>query len=98
MAWLESVKRVEALKQNHAAYNVVIDIADPLANTTLANPTVRRVNEFLAGRDKSVETIANTIFPQALYRQHGHPKFIEVFQKQVLPKVAKNSKWSGYYF
>jgi hypothetical protein len=97
-AWLESVKRVEALKQNHEANNVVIDVVDPLANTTLANSIVRRVNEFLMAREKSVETIANTIFPQALYRLHGHPKFIEVFHEQVLPKVAKNSKWSGYYF
>jgi hypothetical protein len=97
-AWLEAVKAVEALKHHHQAHNVLIDVVDPIANTTLANPIVRRVNEFLEQREKSVETIANTIFPAALYRLHGHPKFIEVFHTQVLPKVAKNSKWSGYYF
>jgi hypothetical protein len=97
-AWLEAVRQVEALKQGHEAYNVLIDVVDPIANTTLANPIVRRVNEFLEEREKSLETIANTIFPSALYRLHGHPKFIEVFHTQVLPKVAKNSKWSGYYF
>jgi hypothetical protein len=97
-AWLEAVKGVDALKSSHEAHNVLIDVADPVANTTLANPIVRQVNEFLGLREKSVDTIANTIFPAALYRLHGHPKFVEVFHKYVLPKVAKNSKWSGYYF
>jgi hypothetical protein len=45
-----------------------------------------------------VDTIANTIMPAALYRLHGHPKFIKVFHDQVLPKVGKDGKWSGYYF
>lgn len=97
-AWLEAAKRVNAIIPGHEAHNVVLDVADPVAATTLANPIVRNVNDFLAARDKSVECIANTIFPQALYQLHGMPKFIEVFHEFVLPKVRKNAKWSGYYF
>jgi hypothetical protein len=96
-AWLEAVKQVNG-KKGHEAHNVMIDVENPIATTTLANPVVRHVNDFLVARDKSVESIANTIFPQALYSLHGMPKFIEVFHKLVLPKVRKNARWSGYYF
>ena len=98
MAWLEGVRQVDAMKPGHQAHNVVIDVADPVVNTTLANPIVRAVNDFLSTREKSVDTIANTIFPEALYRLHGHPQFIKVFHEKILPKVRKNEKWSGYYF
>jgi hypothetical protein len=96
-AWLEAVKRVDGQK-GHEAHNVIIDVEDPIAATTLSNPVVRHMNDFLVARDKSVESIANTIFPKALYHLHGMPKFIEVFHKLVLPKVRKNARWSGYYF
>ncbi len=96
-AWLEAVKLVDA-QPGHEAINVVIDVANPLAAATLGHPTVARVNDFLIGHGKSVETIANTIFPQTLYQRYGAEKFIAVFHTRVLPKVSANSRWSGYYF
>jgi hypothetical protein len=96
-AWLEAVRAVDG-QPGHEAHNVIIDVADPTAVATLAHPVVERVDQFLAARDKSVATIANTIFPQALYQRYGYPDFIEAFQTRVLPKVRKNRRWSGYYF
>jgi thymidylate synthase len=82
----------------HQATNVIIDVVDPTAAATLAHPVVAEVNNFLTARDKSVEAVANTIFPSALYGRHGNPGFIKVFHERVLPKVRKNKNWSGYYF
>jgi hypothetical protein len=96
-AWLAAVTQVNG-KQGHEASNVILDVAGPMAGATLSHPVVACVNAFLQAHDKSVETIANTIFPQALYHRYKMPRFIEVFQTQVLPKVAKNARWSGYYF
>jgi hypothetical protein len=96
-AWLEAVRAVDA-EPGHEAHNVVIDVADPTAGATLAHPVVACVDEFLSARDKSVETIANTIFPQTLYERYGYPGFIERFHTRVLPKVRSNKRWSGYYF
>jgi thymidylate synthase len=96
-AWLEATRLVDR-QPGHEAHNVIIDIANPTARATLADPVVAKVNGFLAARDKAVESIANTIFPQALYERHGAPKFIEVFHEMVLPKVRKSDRWSGYYF
>jgi hypothetical protein len=96
-AWLAAVSAVDQQK-GHRAHNVVIDVADPTSGATLTHPLVRQVNDFLAARNKSVECIANTIFPQSLYRRYGHPTFIDVFHERVLPKVRSDSRWSGYYF
>jgi hypothetical protein len=97
LAWLEAVRQVDA-EPGHEAHNVVIDVADPTAAATLAHPVVACVDGFLMARDKSIETIANTIFPQTLYERYGHPAFIEKFHTRVLPKVRSNKRWSGYYF
>jgi hypothetical protein len=96
-AWREAVRLVDA-QPGHAAYNVVIDIADPIAHASRQDPRVAVVDDFLFARDKSVETVANTIFPVGLYHRYGAPAFFEVFHDKVLPKVRRNGRWSGYYF
>jgi hypothetical protein len=102
-AWLEAAKLVDRQRGHdgqpgHQAMNVIIDVANPMAAATLAHPLVALVNDFLMARDKSIETVANTIFPRALYERHGRAGFIKVFHDRVLPKVRKNKNWSGYYF
>jgi len=102
-AWLEAVKLVDAQQGHqgqsaHQSMNVIVDVIDPTAGATLAHPVVREVNDFLMAREKSVETVANTIFPDTLYARHGSPSFIKIFNERVLPKVRKNKNWSGYYF
>lgn len=97
-AWQEAVRLVEA-ERGHSAYNVVIDIADPTANTTRQHPGVAFVDDFLRLRNQqTVETVANTIFPASLYHLHGAPAFFDIFQKRVLGRVRRNERWSGYYF
>jgi hypothetical protein len=96
-AWLEAVKQVNG-QAGHEAYNVVIDINDPTAGACLVHPIVSRVNDLLLAHDKSVEAIANTIFPWTLYQRYKMPDFIEAFHKRVLPRVRSNKRWSGYYF
>jgi hypothetical protein len=96
-AWLEAVKQVNS-QPGHEAHNVVIDVADPTAAASTLHPIVSQVNGLLAAHDKSVEAIANTIFPWALYEHHKMPAFIDAFHRRVLPKVRSNKRWSGYYF
>lgn len=96
-AWREAVRAVDA-RPGHSAYNVIIDVTDPIANATLADARVAVVDEFLSGCEKSVETVANTIFPAGLYRRYGAPTFFDVFRDNVLKKVRRSERWSGYYF
>lgn len=96
-AWRQAVQHVDQAS-GHEAYNVVIDIANPVANTTAAHAGIAAVDAFLTKRAKPVETVANTIFPAALYLRHGAPAFFDVFSQFVLPKVRRGERWSGYYF
>jgi hypothetical protein len=96
-AWREAVRAVEG-QPGHSAYNVIIDVADPIASATLADARIAVVNDFLSDCDKSVETVANTIFPAGLYRRYGAPAFFDVFRNSVLKKVRRSERWSGYYF
>ncbi|MBV9840654.1 MAG: hypothetical protein JOY99_03805 [Sphingomonadaceae bacterium] len=96
-AWREAVRLVDAAP-GRQAYNVIIDVADPVANASMAHAGIRAVDAFLAARAKPVDTVANTIFPASLYHRHGAPGFFDVFEKRVLPKVRRGERWSGYYF
>lgn len=97
-AWREAFRFVDG-EAGHQAHNVIIDVADPTARATLADPAVAEVDAFLSAHDKRpIETVANTIFPAALYHRHGAPLFFDRFRDNVLPKVRQKEAWSGYYF
>jgi hypothetical protein len=96
-AWREAVRAVDS-RTGHSAYNVIIDVENPLAGASLDDCRVAVVETFLQTHEKSVETVANTIFPQGLYVRHGAPKLFEVFDQRILKKVRRNDRWSGYYF
>jgi hypothetical protein len=96
-AWREAVRAVD-VQLGHTAYNVIIDVIDPTVNTTRQDARVAMVDDFLSGCNKSVETVANTIFPSGLYHRYGAPAFFDVFRDNVLKKVRRNERWSGYYF
>ncbi|MDE2392013.1 MAG: hypothetical protein AB7E55_34435 [Pigmentiphaga sp.] len=96
-AWREAVRAVNS-QSGHSAYNVIIDVLDPISHATLADVRVAVVDGFLSDCEKSVETVANTIFPAGLYHRYGAPDFFGVFLNNVLKKVRRNERWSGYYF
>lgn len=96
-AWREAVRAVDA-QPGHMAYNVIIDVAEPAINTTRQDARIAVVDDFLSASDKSVETVANTIFPASLYHLYGAPAVFDVFRDKVLKKVRRSERWSGYYF
>lgn len=96
-AWREAVRALAS--PPYAADNVIIDIANPLARATLEDPVVAEVDAFLRQWNaKPIETVANTLFPAALYRRHGAPAFYNRFMTRVLPAAKRDDRWSGYYF
>jgi hypothetical protein len=95
--WREAVRCVDR-EPGHEAHNVLLSVADPKAGADLSDPRVSIVNDFLLTHDKSIRTISNTIFPEALYRRYGAPEFFARFHERVLPSVRRSERWSGYYF
>src|SRR4051794_19417802 len=93
-AWVAAASAISAAVD---AYNVVIDVDNPTKFDDQDNAVIKLVDTFLRDRDlNSISTITNTIFPEALFRQHGSPKFYDVYHTEVYDKLT-TVRW-GLYF
>ena len=95
-AWLAAASAVQ--DAGGEAYNVVIDIADPLAVMGPDVAILTTVDQFL--REHHVNTlsgVANTIFPQGLLDRHGADGLYAGYNK-VLPRMKKMTHDWGRYF
>lgn len=96
-AWLAAASAVQA--RGGEAHNVVIDIADPLAETEIDAAIIREVDGFLRGhRANSLNGIANTIFPQATFDRHGPDALYDVYRRRLLPRMMRITRDWGRYF
>jgi thymidylate synthase len=96
-AWLAAASAVQAV--GGEAYNVVIDIADPLAETETDVAIIREVDRFLRDHHaNSLSSVANTIFPQATFDRHGPEAFYDVYRDRILPRMKKITRDWGRYF
>jgi thymidylate synthase len=96
-AWLAAASAVQA--GGGEAHNVVIDIADPLAETQRDKAIIRRVDQFLRDHGaNSLSGVANTIFPQATFDRHGPSAFYDVYRDRLLPRMKKMTRDWGRYF
>jgi thymidylate synthase len=96
-AWLAAASAVRA--SGGEAHNVVVDIADPLAETEADVAIIHEVDRFLRGHHaNSLSGVANTIFPQATLDRHGPDAFYGVYRERLLPRMKKITRDWGRYF
>lgn len=99
-AWLAASEAVQALP-GHEAHHVVIDIENSVAESELDRLVVAELDAYLAEHSENgflVRTVANTIFPQATYEDHGTPAFYDVYIEKVFPRLKRSSRDWGRYF
>jgi hypothetical protein len=99
-AWLAASQAVQALP-GHEGHHIVIDIDDPLGETARDKAVIAEVDDFLTAHTETgflVRTVANTIFPQATYDDHGYPSFYEAYVDKVFPKLKRSPRDWGRYF
>ena len=90
MAWLAATQLVDAAP-GHEAHNVIVDVEDPTREGALAKKVVLEVDTFLRTHELwPVQTVANTIFPQATYELHGSPAFYDVYLTKVFPRIKRS--------
>jgi hypothetical protein len=93
-AWLHALNLL-ATVEGRCAYNVILDIEDPITLTPTHKQIVRLVDELLVSHDKHpIATVAGTIFPASLYRQRGAKGVLEDFPKKIYPKLK--TSWGTY--
>lgn len=95
--WLAAATKVQ--EHGGEAHDVVIDIADPPAESDTDAAIIKEVDQFLREhRRNSLSGVANTIFPQSLLDRHGPKAFYGVYSDTVLPKMKQMTRDWGRYF
>ena len=98
-AWLEATKFVNQAPQ-HEASNVIVDINDPLLRRDMDVQITEEVDKFLidSGCHMPLQSVANTIFPIAIYEKHGSPNFYDVYTDKIYKKImAQPGQWGRYF-
>jgi hypothetical protein len=73
-AWITAAQHLVGVGDE--AYNVLVDIDDPIRHTPKDKSVILGLDSFLRERRVNpIATVANTIFPQDLYRRHGVKEF-----------------------
>jgi hypothetical protein len=94
-AWLKTATKLLTFK-GRAAYNVILDINDPVALTAADKTVVQKLDGFLLKHNTDpVSTVAGTIFPAAHYKRQGATGVYKTFPEIVYPKVR--SGWGDTY-
>jgi thymidylate synthase len=95
-AWVAAASAV--IEAGDESYNVVIDVDDPTKFDERDNAVITLVDSFLRERDLNpIATVANTIFPESLYRKYGSPKFYTEYHTQVFDKLTTSKQWGRYF-
>lgn len=93
-AWLAAVNLL-AKTDGRCAYNIILDIENPIALPQGDKRIVDALDRFLRSHDtQPVSTVAGTIFPASHYRQRGAKGVLEDFPQKVYPKIKKS--WGTY--
>jgi hypothetical protein len=93
-AWLQAVNLLSTMP-GRCAYNIILDIENPINLAAADKSIAGAVDRFLAGHDaQPIATVAGTIFPAAHYRQRGARGVLEDFPKKIYPKIKKS--WGTY--
>jgi hypothetical protein len=96
-AWVAASAAVQAA--GGKAYNVIIDIENPLAEDTTDTAIIRAVDQYLREHDAySISTVANTIFPEATLRRYGPVALYDAYHERVFPRMKRMTRDWGRYF
>ena len=87
-AWLKAVNLLAKMPER-CAYNVILDIENPVAMTNLDQRIVKAVDRFLTNHEADpVATVAAMIFPASDYRRNGVKGVFEDFPEITYPKLT----------
>lgn len=96
-AWVAAATAVQAM--GGEAYNVIIDITNPLAEDVTDTAIIQIVDRYLRNHNTySVATVANTIFPESTLRRYGPVDFYDAYRERVFPRMKRMTRDWGRYF
>lgn len=93
--WLAAARHLEG-KPEYTDRNLLLEIANPTELTADDLRIVKAVNAALVEKNnkRTIETVANTIFPQHLYRKHGRNGLYAAY-RSVINRAGEG--WGTYF-
>lgn len=87
-AWFEAVKHLDTGTEHNVEYNLILEIKKPGVTNERSKKIRQEFDKFLA-RHKlySVQTVADTIFPAALYKKHGRDGIYKIYPNEIYPQL-----------
>lgn len=86
-----------AIIETGEAYNVIIDVTDPVTHDDTDNEVISSVDKFLRLHDKNpIITVSNTVFPQSLYDANGSPDFYAIEHRDY-DMLTETRRWGRYF-
>jgi hypothetical protein len=93
-AWLDAANALCAADTR--IYNLILEITSPASSTRSCELIERTVDQFLRANDcQPLNTVAETIFPGAEYRQRGIEGVYE-YPDSIYPSIKSASPWGNY--
>lgn len=86
-------------EEDHSCFNIILDINEPLVISPEEQEVLGAVDHFLRQHGKHpLKTVANTVFPEALYRQYGAAGVFQIYPDRIFPKIKKDkgNRWGTY--
>lgn len=99
-AWLQACDHLLTQQvDDWRAYNVVLEMAEPILLPAGDRMVVELLNRFLTDKGGlPFNTVVNTIFPAQLYVQHGAAGIYDRYISEVYPKIKRHPdcSWGTY--
>ena len=96
-AWLAGASHL--LKQKSLTdFNVVLRINSPAQVTKGDLEIHKEIDALLKKADKSLQTVAETIFPAWEYQTQKSKGVFKVYPEEVYPKIKRVNKWGTYAY
>lgn len=98
-AWIAATDHLRA-RARHEDFNVILEMEAPGEIDAADRAVGAHIDKFLVGHGvQALRTVANTIFPQDLYRRFGAEGVFEHYPERVYPRLKKCRKnsWGTYF-
>ena len=98
-AWLDAALALR--REGGEASPLIVHITHPGEEEDIDMAVAAEIDALVAGSGSDevypVITVANTVFPERLYRRHGYPAFFGAYERLYDATIRRAGGWGRYF-
>lgn len=94
-AWLAGAQHIQK-QEDWREFNLILSISSPTKLSDRDKVIQNAVDGLLRRHDRSLHTVAETIFPGAIYAAQGSKGVYETYPEEIYPAIKKANPWGTY--